>query len=392
MTPRPRLAVVTTAYHHISHADVIVSRWLEPRETDREAGWPAVGHDRPRTQIASLYIQQTLEDDIGHAKAESHNVPIFSSVKEALTLSGNSLAVDGVILIGEHGDFPRNEFHQKLYPRRELFDEITEVFRDCGRSVPLFNDKHLSYDADSALHMVAAARELGFPLMAGSSIPLGHYQHDLELAAGADLMESVAIFRGDIESYGYHSIDFLQSLIARRTGGESGIASVTAYCGEGFWQAMEQGVWPTDLAEAALAATTNCEPGDCHQNLRAAAAMQRRHPHPAALCFEHRDGFKSTHLLFEGHVLDFTVALRDGERRIRAVSAHRAGGEDVFYRHFAALNAHIEEFMLTGVSPYPIEHYLLCTLAISCGVRALASPGQRIETPGLNLAYDLPLH
>jgi hypothetical protein len=389
MSPRPRLAVITTAYHHISHADVIVSRWLEPRETDREAGWPALGHDHPRTEIASLYIQQFLENDIGRSRAERHNVPIYYSVREALTLGGDTLAVDGVILIGEHGDFPRNEFFQKLYPRRELFDEIVAVFRECGRSVPVFNDKHLSYDADSALHMVATARELGFPLMAGSSIPLGHYHHTMQLVDGSELQEGVGLFCGDTESYGYHSIDFLQSLVARRAGGESGIVSVTAYCGDGFWKALSEGVWPDDLVEAALTATTDSRAGDYRENLRVAATADKLHPHPAALCFEHRDGFKSSHLLFDGHVTNFTVALRERNSIIRSSSAYRSGGEDTFYRHFATLNAHIEEFMLTGKTPYPIEHYLLCTLAISCGVRALATPGQRIETPGLHLAYRL---
>lgn len=389
MSSRPRLAVITTAYHPISHADVIVSRWLEPRDTDRVAGWPAVGHDRPRTEIASLYIQQLLENDIGRSKAQIHNVPLYSTVKEALTLGGNTLAVDGVILIGEHGDFPRNEYFQKLYPRRELFDEIVAVFREFGRSVPVFNDKHLSYDADSALHMVATARELEFSLMAGSSIPLGHYHHTMQLVDGTELLEGVGLFCGDIESYGYHSIDFQQSLVARRAGGEAGIANVTAYCGDGFWKAQDEGAWPINLIEAALAANPNNRAGDYAENLRAAYTTDKRHPHPAALCFEHRDGFRSSHLLFEGHVTNFTLAIRERNAIIRSSCAHRSGGEDTFYAHFATLNAHIEEFMLTGVSPYPLEHYLLCTLAISCGVRALATPGQRIETPALHLSYRL---
>ena len=51
-----------------------------------------------------------------------------------------------MLLIGEHGDYPYNDKGQKLYPRYELFQKIVEVFKKSDRSVPVFNDKHLSYD------------------------------------------------------------------------------------------------------------------------------------------------------------------------------------------------------------------------------------------------------
>ena len=51
--------------------------------------------------------------DIGRELAESHGVPIYQSIRQALTLGGNELAVDGVLLIGEHGDYPYNELEQQ---------------------------------------------------------------------------------------------------------------------------------------------------------------------------------------------------------------------------------------------------------------------------------------
>ena len=59
-----------------------------------------------------------------------------------------TLAVDGVLLIAEHGDDPANEKGQKLYPRYELFEQILSVFRNSGRTVPVFNNKHLSWNWD----------------------------------------------------------------------------------------------------------------------------------------------------------------------------------------------------------------------------------------------------
>ncbi|MCL6509292.1 MAG: hypothetical protein K6U78_01245, partial [Anaerolineae bacterium] len=180
-----KIAAICTTYFPTSHADVIVSRWMEPRPTDERWGW------QPRTRIASLYVAQhrpnrrlielpparwgevphSRELELGAPLARIHSVPMFNTIREALTLGGHTLAVDGVLLIGEHGDYPVNSLGQTLYPRKEFFDEIVAVFRESGRCVPVFCDKHLSWNAEWAREMVATAREMGFPLMAGSSLP-----------------------------------------------------------------------------------------------------------------------------------------------------------------------------------------------------------------------------
>lgn len=100
-----KIAVVATIYFPHSHADVIVSRWLEPRATDREWGW-----EGPKTRIASMYIVQSGDrslktkefngDDLSLPLSQKHGVPLFDSVRGALTLGGDALAVDGVLLIG----------------------------------------------------------------------------------------------------------------------------------------------------------------------------------------------------------------------------------------------------------------------------------------------------
>lgn len=389
MSTRPRLAVVTPVYYAPSHSDVIVTRWLQPLPTDREFGWPPPGHDRPRTDIASLYIAQFPKNDIGREVAARHQVPIYSSIHDALTLGGDTLAVDGVLLIGEHGDYPLNEWSQKMYPRREMFDEIVEVFKKSGRSVPVFCDKHLSYDANSAIHMVETARALNFPLMAGSSIPIGGFMKPWTLPAGSHLTAATGLYYGGLEAYGYHSIDFLQTLIATRQGGESGIESVTAYYGDSFWEAEKAGLWSKSLMQAAMAAAHNCSSGDFHDNVSAPSGAFAD-KWPAAYCFQHRDGLRSTHLMLQGHIKDFAVAVQDQSGAIFGGCSHSSiNSTNNYYAHFAMLDAKIEEFMLTGKSPAPVEHYLLSTLAIAAAVHALKQPGTPLETPEINIHYQM---
>jgi len=393
-----KIAAICTTYFPSSHADVIVSRWLEPRAMDERWGW------RPCTCIASLYVaqprpnQQLIEmpparwGEVPHSKdlelaaplARIHNVPMFNTIREALTLGGHTLAVDGVLLIGEHGDYPVNSIGQTLYPRKEFFDEIVAVFRESGRCVPVFCDKHLSWNAEWAREMVATAREMGFPLMAGSSLP---YSFTLKppLPPATELIEGVAVFYGGAEVYGFHSLEAMQRFIETRAGGESGISAVTALHGEAVWEAMERGAWSRDLFDAALAACERVMPGDVRENCRCTSSHDPWGS-PTAFVLEHADGLRTAHIQLEGHVEDFGLALR---RRDGAIHANRweAGGPEDFYGHFAALDAKIQEMFLTGRAPAPIERTLLTTLTIATCMQALAKAGQRIDTPNLQISY-----
>ncbi|MGH2351186.1 MAG: hypothetical protein ACRDJN_06190, partial [Chloroflexota bacterium] len=186
----PRVAAIVTEYRPRSHADVIVSKLLggytqpEPRDPSRfdyhlaarqfsENSLPLdeTGRlRRPRVRVASLYTDQVPASDISREWAARSGVPIFPTIRQALTLGGDRLAVDGVILIGEHGDYPENERGQQLYPRRRFFEETVAVFEESGRVVPVFNDKHIGYAWEDAKWMYDTSRRMGFPFMAGSSL------------------------------------------------------------------------------------------------------------------------------------------------------------------------------------------------------------------------------
>ncbi|MAG84567.1 hypothetical protein CMK10_10435, partial [Candidatus Poribacteria bacterium] len=149
----PKIAAIITTYHPLSHADVIPTKYMKGFPTDS-------GLLSPQVDLASIYLDQIDPRDVGCQLAAQYDIPIYQSIRQSLTLGGEELAVDGVLLIGEHGDYPHNEYEQHMYPRRYMFEQISGVFASSGRSVPVFCDKHLSYNWMDARWMYERAREL----------------------------------------------------------------------------------------------------------------------------------------------------------------------------------------------------------------------------------------
>ncbi|MGH7919852.1 MAG: hypothetical protein ACREQM_07905 [Candidatus Dormibacteraceae bacterium] len=371
-----KIAAVVTIYRPWSHADVIVSRWLEPRAEDEVWGW---GH--PRTRIVSLYIDQVESDDTGRALAARNGIPVVGSVSDALTLGAGGLAVDAVLLIGEHGGYPYNEIGQKMYPRKQLFDQVVQVMQASGRFVPVYCDKHLSWNFAWAKEMVATARELGIPLMAGSSLPYSPLQPPPAMTDDTLVEEVLAVAYDVPEAYGYHSIESSLALLERRSGGERGVTSVRALRGSSVWEAMERGTWSRELFDAAIFVSRRPRiPPD-------GWGTGSAEPEPIAFSLTHADGFTSTHLILEGYVSDFSIAMKlRGDPRPHA-SCVMLGGPEDFFGHFAKLDSVIEDFFLSGRPAVPIERTLLATGAIAACMKALTQPGARFPTPELEIPY-----
>jgi len=164
---KKRIATIVTEYRLNSHAYGIVGRLIEGYEYDGKRREPAV-------QVLSMYTDQLPNNDRSRGLAAKYPFKIYPSVREALTLGGERLSVDGVLLIGEHGNYPDNEKGQKLYPRYLLYQQIIEVFRASRRSVPLYCDKHLWTEWTKAKQMYDEARELRFPLTNGRFVAAGY--------------------------------------------------------------------------------------------------------------------------------------------------------------------------------------------------------------------------
>jgi hypothetical protein len=391
------IAVITTAYYANSHADVMVSRWLAPLATGAEWGWPNLDADR-KTHIASLYIDpwdHPHNDDphreIGRSVAQQYGVPVFDSLEDALTLGTGTLMVDAVLFIGEHGDFPLNELGQKLYPRYEYWVRIAEVIRASGRRIPVFLDKHLSYDRSKASQMVAQSREWGIRLMAGSSLSHCKLEPPIQIDAGTVVEEAVGVFYGGAEVYGFHMLEVAEAILENRSGnrvGGSGIRRVRVLHGIEVWTALDDGLCCPDLLQSALSVAENVKHGDPRQNALVGPGKDGI-PTPLVFSLEYEDGLRASYFLLRGHLEDFALAIRDRNGCVQAGRVH-GGDADDFYANFAALDRDVEDFFLSGIITAPIERTLLTTCTISYLMEAALTLGEWIDTPDLVQRYVAP--
>jgi hypothetical protein len=368
-----QIAAVITEYRPYSHADVIVGKFFKGFPTD-EGLLPA------RVKIASMYVDQFAENDLSRQMSSQFGVPIYASINQALTLGGDSLAVDGVLIIGEHGDYPWNEREQHLYPRKYFMEQVCGVFAQSGRSVPVFNDKHLSYNWADACWMYDRAKQLGAPYMAGSSLPVGYRSPWIEHELDTPLHEAVAIGYSGLDSYGFHALETLQCMVERRVGGETGVTAVTCLEGEAVWRAARAGRWSRELAEAAIAQP----PEQAGQSLEALLLQ------PALFLIEYRDGFRGAVLMCaerQGGLETFAYAARVGGNTGDEVQACEVflGGDP--HPHFSYLSLNIEEMFLTGRPTWPVERTLLTTGILEAALESRYRGHVRVETPHLAVAY-----
>ena len=386
---RKPLAVISTVYRPLSHAYHIAGRFL--------FGYARGGQLHvPKHYVHSLYVDQMPDNDLSRNVARDFGVRVTNfdrkrgrvGVAEALT-DGDKLAVEGVLLVAEHGNYPRNDLGQILYPRLELMEEIVNVFRKTGQSVPVFNDKHLSYTFANAKKMLGWAKELKFPMMAGSSLPVTWRSPELELRLESPIEDALVAGYGPIEVYGFHALETLQVMMERRKGGEMGVKAVTCLSGKDVWKAGDAGRWSWDLLEAALGRSETVNPGDIRDNVGSMSVYNYR-PTPAlAFLIEYRDGTRGTILLLNGHVLDVTFAAKlRGESKPASCLFRLPPPPGA--RFFDAQVANLEKFFENGKAPYPVERTLLTTGILDAAMRSHHQRGARIETPELDVRYIAP--
>lgn len=375
--PMKKVAAIVTEYRHNSHADVIVSRLLQTHTLDDKGA-------RPNLALASLYLDQVPENDTGRKWAKKYGVPIFPTIRDALTLGGDTLAVDGVLLIAEHGDYPKNDLGVIFYPKRRFFEETEKVFRASGRSVPVFVDKHLAHDWANAKRAYDVSRELGFPLLAGSSLPVTWRRPAADLRRGAPLKEILVTTYGAQVGYGFHALEILQCLAEGRQGGETGARRVRFLSGAKVWEAGRAGLFDPALLEAA------CARGEHRSSQFGERPVEQLVRNPYLFHVEYRDGLKANVINTENAVWQWCAAWREkgADEEASIPSTLFRTQENRPYGHFSFLLQGIERTVNEGRSAWPPERTLLTTGLLDALLRSKARGGAYVDTPHLNVSYQ----
>lgn len=383
--PRKKIALIATVVFEKSHAQHFIDRFA------LGYGWNG-GWRKPEVDLVSLYVDQFPANDLARGRSERYGIPIHKTITEALTLGTGKLAVDGVVIIGEHGDYPVNEKGQTLYPRYEFFKEVVKVFEASGRSVPVFNDKHLSTDWKKCVEMVADSKRLNFPFLAGSSLPVTRRLPAIDLPWGTPLSESVAVGYGGVEKYDFHGLETAQCMSERRKGGEVGIKSVLALRGDAMWQHAAD-LKPTQrLLLAALSRSHTLPVKEGYPTEAPNFEWARKNfPDAYAYFIEHRDGFRTT--LFMLGIRDFNYAglnAETGEITSCQMFLPMPTSVATTAEFFNPLVYHIERMVLDNRAAYPPERTLLTSGMVIAAVESLHRGGKMIETPEMEVRYTAP--
>lgn len=361
-----RIAALTTTYHVRSHADNVITRFLE-------GYWINDKHYQPACRIVSLWMDQLHPADIGQRLSQAYGFPVVKSIEEALTLGTGRLAVDGVLLVAEHGNYPFNDKQQQLYPRYEFFSQVVDVFRKSGRAAPVFVDKHLSYDWPKAKAMYDASRELRFPLMAGSSISVTFRRPELDYPLGTEFEDALMVGSGWVSDGGvFHNLETLQCFVERRKGGETGLRSVEHLEGPDVWKWVNM-----DLLRAALSRAGRRGEGRPEDVKK-----------PVLCRLEYNDGFRGAVLMLPGLVNEFLIALKaKGKPQPDSTLCHMPVENS---NNFSPLVHAIAHMFETGSLLYPVERTLLTTGATAFLMESAWRDHRRLETPELKISYRAP--
>lgn len=364
--PKKTVAGVVTHYIEKSHADVIIGKILE--------GWQQDGGPGPALKLASLYVDQFPDQDLARALSRKHGFPIFDSIEKALTLGGDRIAVDGVLSIGEHGEYPFNELGQHLYPRRRFFSGIAAAFEKYGRVVPVFNDKHPGPVWADALWMYERARALKIPFMAGSSMPVGYRTKAIEVPMGSEIEAAVGIGYDGLDIYGFHALEFYQYHVERRRGAERGVKSVQFLSGPAMWDAVDSGLISRDALQAAFATVPKTGTPDMRQDREAGLFL-----------FEYLDGLRgAVFMLSCVQGTSIAVQLKGRSQPLATAFDERT---EPRHPHFAYLLKAIERMIHTGRPTYPVERSLLTAGILDRALNSRFQNSRSLTTPELAIPY-----
>lgn len=371
---RPRIACCVSYWGATrSHADWIVNKLID-------GYWWEGAYTPSRVEVVSIYIHQHDTSLLGQKVAKAKGIPVFKTVGEAVTLGGKELAVDGVVIVAEHGDYPTDLKGHWLLPRWWIYQQVVTVFEQSKRSVPIFNDKHLSYNWDDAKWMYDKSRELNFPLTGGSSIPVYYRKPEIELAIDTPIKNSIVLGGTGDEGAIFHAIDVLQAFVERRKGGETGVRSVQSIRGPETWKWVERNPWAGKLIDS-VAKSFDVNPETLKQGAQTNMCV-----------VEYNDGTKAAVIGSRGAGWTWAGDV-EGQKEPTVISMLGWPGPFDQYHASNAQPHWITEMMVTKKEPFNAERLLLSTgitnhyMDSNWENSRYSAVGRRIETPVLNMKY-----
>ena len=371
-----RLAILASRWTPGSPARQVADRFL--------IGYPREGRwHRPAVDVVSLYVDQTPDADQSRARAAEFGFRIYPSVAETLRCGRDRLAVDGVLMLAGQGDDPGGGPSGS-----DLLEPMVRVFEEDRRAVPVYWDEPLGLA--QARKMVDASRQLGFAVLAGSSLPMTWRLPPLELPTGCRLEQALMVGIGSRRSDRYRALETLQAMVERRRGGETGVRSVQSVAGQAVWRAGSSGRWSRELLQAAVARSDSLQGKTLKdgrpRDLVKSGELPRLVEHPEACLVDYSDGLRAAVLMLNGAVGDFTFAARlldvsevASTHCLLPPEPNRAGS--------VCLAARIEDLIQSGRSPIRPERAWIAAGILDRWMESQKKGGLTLETPELTLEY-----
>ena len=371
-----RLAILASRWTPGSPARQVADRFL--------IGYPREGRwHRPAMDVVSLYVDHAPKADQSRERAAEFGFRIYSSVAETLRCGRDRLSVDGVLMLAGQGDDSSSGPSGS-----DLIEPMVRVFEEDGLVVPVYWDEPLGLA--QARGMVEASRQLGFPVLAGSSLPMTWRLPPLELPTGSRVEQALLVGIGTRRSDRYRALETLQAMVERRRGGETGVRSVQAVEGQAVWRAGSSGRWSRELLQAAVARSDSLQGETLKdgrpRDLVGSGELPRLVEHPEACLVDYSDGLRAAVLVLNGAVGDFTFAARLGDASgvastqfLLPPEPNRAGS--------ACLAARIEDLIQSTRSPVRPERAWIAAGILDRWMESRKKKGVTLDTPELMLEY-----
>ena len=354
-------------------------------------GYPRDGRwHRPSMDVVSLYVDQTPERDQSQERAAEFGLRIYTSIAETLRCNRGRLAVDGVLVLASQGEDLSAESSVS-----DLIEPMVKVFEEDRRAVPVYWDEPLGFP--QARKMVEASRQLGFPLLVGSFLPMTWRLPPLELPTGCRVEQALMVGVGSGISDCYRALEVMQAMVERRRGGETGVRSVQWVAGQAVWRAGDSGRWSRELLGAALARSDSLQGKTLKdgrpRDLVNSGELSRLVEHPEACLVDYSDGLRAALLMLNGGVGDFTFAARFSEDCSFPSDVSEVSSTQFFlppepnHAGSACLAARIEDLIQSGRSSVRPERAWIVRGILDRWMESKKSGGLTLETPELNLEY-----